>query len=60
MAKIKVNDLSPADSELIKDSGSFMKDFVNSELDVIRGGHLTEILARWYHNNEGPNILRYL
>ncbi len=60
MTAIKINDLSTADSELIKDSGSFMKDLVNSETNVISGGGLIQMLAHWYYTDAGPNILRYL
>jgi hypothetical protein len=61
---IKIYDLNPADSELLKDSGSFLKDLVNTETDVISGGSwLTDVVEKldhWLHNDDGSNILRHL
>ena len=41
MSSIKVNDLSPAGSELFQDYESFMNELTNEELGSIQGGIYT-------------------
>ena len=40
MAKIKVNDIKPAGTELFADSQNFLTDLTDSELDIMGGLHL--------------------
>lgn len=45
MSSIKVNDLSPAGSELFQDDESFMNELTNDELGSVQGGLLSLTLT---------------
>ena len=45
MAKLKLSELSPAGSELFRDSESFLEELSDRELDLIAGGNTTNTVV---------------